>query len=217
LLHDQNPRGFFAFIESENIDTAAHLSDIASVIQDYREFDRAVGLAYEFYRKYPRDTLIIVTSDHDTGGVGLTLALKDLSSTKSENQLAATPEDLKKLQSIRISLQKASRILGRHPTPEAVDQLMGDYFRGFALAPEYKAAIVERRPLSRTLFLDPTAHALGAMIAAHTQIYWQTSTHTNQPVLVAALGVGAERFRGYYDNAEFGARLKSIISGKNQN
>jgi alkaline phosphatase len=214
-LHDQNPRGFFAFIESENIDTAGHLSDIASVIHDYREFDRAVGLAYEFYRKYPRDTLIIVTSDHDTGGVGFTLALKDLASAGADNQRVGTPEELKKLHSVRISLQKASRILGRHPTPEAVDQLMGDYFRGFALAPEYKEAIVKRQPLSRTLFIDPTAQALGAMIANNTQIYWQTSTHTNQPVLVAALGVGAERFRGYYDNAEFGARLKSIIAGRN--
>ena len=82
ILHERNPNGFFAFIESENIDTAAHLSDVASVIADYREFDRAVGLAYDFYRKYPRDTLIIVTSDHETGGLGFTLALKDLSSTK---------------------------------------------------------------------------------------------------------------------------------------
>ncbi|HVO93409.1 MAG TPA: alkaline phosphatase, partial [Terriglobales bacterium] len=61
ILHDHNPNGFFAFIESENIDTASHLSDIASVIADYREFDRAVALAYDFYRKYPHDTLIIVT------------------------------------------------------------------------------------------------------------------------------------------------------------
>ena len=32
-------------------------TDIASMIRDYREFDRAVGLAYEFYRKYPQETL----------------------------------------------------------------------------------------------------------------------------------------------------------------
>jgi alkaline phosphatase len=217
LLHNKNPRGFFAFIEAESIDTAGHLSDIASVIHDYREFDRAVGLAYEFYRKYPRETLIIVTSDHDTGGVGFTLALKDLSSTKSENQLVGTPEDFRKLQSVRISLQKASQILGRNPTPEAVDKLMSEYFRGFTLAPEYKEAIVKQKPVSRTLFTDPTTQALGAMIANNTQIYWQTSTHTNQPVLVAALGAGAERFRGYYDNAEFGARLKAIIEGKLRN
>jgi alkaline phosphatase len=215
LLNDQNPRGFFAFIESENIDSAGHLSDVTSVIHDYREFDRAVGLAYEFYRKYPRDTLIIVTSDHETGGLGFTLALKDLTLTKVDNQAVGTIEDFKKLQTIGISLQKASQILGRSPTGDAVDKLMNEHFRGFTLAPEFKEAIVKRQPISRTLITDLTAQALGAMIANNTQAYWQTSGHTNQPVLVAALGVGSERFRGYYDNADFGKKLKAIIEGKN--
>jgi alkaline phosphatase len=49
------------------------------------------------------------------------------------------------------------------------------------------------------------------MVANNTQIYWQTSTHTNQPVLVAALGVGAELFKGYYDNADFGRILKTLL------
>jgi alkaline phosphatase len=215
-LHDRNPGGFFAFIESENIDSAGHLSDIASVIQDYREFDRAVGLAYEFYRKYPRDTLIIVTSDHETGGLGFTFALKDLTSTKGDNQATGTGADLKKIQSIGISLRKASQILGRNPTPEAVDKLMKDHFPGFTLAPEYKEAILKRQPISRTLFIDSTTQALGMMVANNTQAYWQSSAHTNQPVLVAALGVGAERFRGYYDNADFGKKLKALIEGKTQ-
>jgi alkaline phosphatase len=214
-LHDSHREGFFAFIESESIDTASHLSDIASVIHDYREFDRAVELAYEFYRKYPRDTLILVTSDHETGGLGFTLALKDLSSVTDDSQVVGTDADFKKLQSIGISLQKASRILGRKPTPEAVDKLMREHFRGFTLAPEFKDAIVKRQPLSRTLFIDPTAQALGAMIANNTQIYWLTSTHTNQPVLVAALGVGAERFTGYYDNTDFGVKLKSLFEERN--
>jgi alkaline phosphatase len=214
MLHDQNPKGFFAFIESENIDTASHLSDIASVIHDYREFDRAVGLAYEFYRKYPRETLIIVASDHETGGLGFTLALKDLTSTKGDNQLVGTLEDFKKIQSIGISLQKASQLLGRTPSGDTVDKLMSEHFRGFTLAPEFRDAIVKRQPLSRTLILDPTAQALGAMIANNTQVYWLTSGHTNQPVLVAALGVGAERFKGYYDNADFGKKLKTLMEGK---
>ena len=91
---------------------------------------------------------------------------------------------------------------------------MNEYFRGFTLAPEFREAIVKRQPVSRTLFSDPTAQALGAMIANNTQAYWQTSAHTNQPVLVAALGVGAERFKGYYDNAEFGNTLKKLMEGK---
>jgi alkaline phosphatase len=53
------------------------------------------------------------------------------------------------------------------------------------------------------------------MIANNTQVYWQTSAHTNQPVLVAALGVGAERFKGYYDNADFGAKLKALFEVRN--
>jgi alkaline phosphatase len=215
LLQDRAPNGFFAFIESENTDSASHLSDVASLIQDYRQFDRAVGLAYEFYRKHPRETLILVISDHETGGLGFTQALKDLSSTKGDNQVAATTADFKKIQSIKISLRKATEILGRNPTPEAVDQLMRDHFPGFTLAPEYKEAILKRQPLSRTLFTDPAAHALGAMVANNVQAYWQTSTHTNKPVLVAAHGVGAERFRGYYDNADFGMKLKALFENRN--
>ena len=92
---------------------------------------------------------------------------------------------------------------------------MKDHFPGFILAPEYREAILKRQPLSRTLFTEPIAQALGAMIANNVQAYWQTSTHTNKPVLVAALGAGAERFKGYYDNAEFGVRLKSLFDDRN--
>jgi alkaline phosphatase len=213
-LHEKNAPGFFAFIENENIDTASHLTDIASVIHDYREFDRAVGLAYEFYKRYPRETLILVTSDHETGGLGFTMALKDLSSTGSSNQAAGTVQDLRKIQTISISLQKASRLLGRDPTAEKIDKLMREQFSAFTLAPEYKEVMLNQQPVSRTIYVDPNANALGMMIANHTQAYWQTTSHTNQPVLIAALGVGAERFAGYYDNAEFGKKLMGVLNGK---
>ena len=112
LLYNGNSRGFAVFIENENVDTASHLTDIASMIHDYREFDRAVGLAYEFYRNHPQETLILVTADHETGGLGFTQGLMNLTSTADANQVAATADDLKKIQSIPISLRKASEILG---------------------------------------------------------------------------------------------------------
>jgi alkaline phosphatase len=211
LLHDGNSRGFFVFIENENVDSASHQTDIASMIRDYREFDRAVGLAYEFYRKYPRETLILVTSDHETGGLGFTLALKDLTSTKGPNQVAATEGDLKKIDSIPISLKRASEILGPQPTGEAIDNLMSEYFKDFTLAPDYKEAIIKRQPVSRSIFVDPTINALGMMVANNTQAYWMTTAHTNQPVFVAALGAGAEKFKGYQDNIDFGRALKALL------
>ena len=214
LLHSGDFQGFFLFVETENIDTAAHLSDVASVIRDYLEFDRAVGLAYEFYRQYPRETLIIVTSDHDTGGLGFTMALRNLDSTRANNRVAATKDDLRKIHSIPISLKRASAMLGPHPTAATIDRLMSDYFSGFTLAPDIKAAIVKRQPLSRTLYLDVNANALGMMVANNTQAYWESASHTNQPVFVAALGSGAEKFAGYQDNTDFGRNLKAILQGK---
>jgi alkaline phosphatase len=112
-----------------------------------------------------------------------------------------------------MSLRKAKKILGAHPTAAALDKLMKDYFSGFRLAPDIEEALLKQQPLSRTLFLDVTAHALGMMVANNTQAYWQTAGHTNQPVFVAAIGIGAERFKGYQDNVDFGKNLKMILEG----
>lgn len=208
-----DPRGFVVLIETENTDTAGHLLDIASTIRDLMEFDRAVGLAYEFYLNHPKETLILVTSDHDTGGAAFTLALKDLTNTKGSNQVAATVDDLKKIQSIPISLKKAAEILGPTPTPEGIDELMSTYFKNFTLAPDLKTAILKQQPVSRTIFGNPVSAALGMMVANNTQAYWLTTSHTNHPVFVAALGVQAERFRGYQDNTDFGRNLMAIVRG----
>lgn len=211
LLYNGSPNGFFAFIESENVDHASHQTDVASVVRDYREFDRAVGLAYEFYKKHPRETLIIVTSDHESGGLGFTLALKDLGILRGANQVAGTMDDLKRIDSIPISLKRASAILGPQPTGEAIDNLMKEHFKGFTLAPDHREAIIKRQPISRTIFIDPTVNALGMMVANNTQAYWLTTAHTNHPVFVAALGARAEKFKGYQDNAELGKTLKAIL------
>ena len=197
LLQEGNRRGFALFIENENIDSAGHMTDIASLIHAYREFDRAVGLAYEFYKKHPAETLLLVTSDHETAGLGFT----------------GNPsfEQLKKIQSIRISFSRAIEILGPNPSSEAVDQLVAENFKGFLLRPDLKEAIIKKKSLGPAFPANPTATALGAMVASQTQAYWLSAGHTNQPVFVAALGVGAERFRGYQDNTDFAKHLFTLL------
>ncbi len=200
LLQEGNRRGFVVFIENENIDNAGHMMDVASLIQGYREFDRAASLAYEFYKKHPAETLLLVTSDHETGGLGFTGN--------------ASFEDLKKIQSIRISLSKAVEILGGNPSSEAVDQLVAEYFKGFVLRPELKEAIIKKKSLGPAFTRNPTAAALSAMVASQTQAYWLSFGHTNQPVFVAALGVGSEKFRGYQDNTDFARHLFALLQEK---
>ena len=66
----QNPKGFFAMIEGGRIDHAAHRNDAAATIRDTLAFDEAVGVVLEFQRTHP-DTLLMVTADHETGGMAI--------------------------------------------------------------------------------------------------------------------------------------------------
>ncbi len=52
------------------------------------------------------------------------------------------------------------------------------------------------------------------MVSRQTGIYWASSAHSAQPVPVAALGPGAELFRGFYDNTDFGRALHRLIRGR---
>ncbi|TMA11147.1 MAG: hypothetical protein E6J89_08595 [Deltaproteobacteria bacterium] len=212
-LEEGNRSGFVLFIEDEHVDSAAHLLDIASLIQEYREFDRAVGVGYEFYLRHPEETLILVTSDHEIGGLGFTQALEELS-VVNRKRIAATEQDFKKIQSIKISLKKAAEILGPNPTAEAVDQLMRDHFNGFIMAPDLKNMLLNKQVVARNLYTNPVVNCLGLMIANNIQAYWGTTAHTNQPVFVAALGVGSERFRGYQDNTDFAKHLFALLKKK---
>jgi alkaline phosphatase len=76
-LAAHSPRGFYLMIEGASIDKRAHASDAERTIWDVIEFDRAVAVALEFAKKTnndadtTNDTLVIVTADHETGGLAL--------------------------------------------------------------------------------------------------------------------------------------------------
>jgi alkaline phosphatase len=66
-----NPKGFFAMIEGGQIDWAAHSNDGAAVIHETIDLSEAVKIAVDFYNQHPDETLILVTADHETGGMAL--------------------------------------------------------------------------------------------------------------------------------------------------
>ena len=216
ILQEGKGMGFVLFIENENIDTSAHLSDVAALIHEVREFDRAVGLAYEFYKKHPQETLILVASDHETGGLALTGAARQIKFIGPVGRVLPSRESLKRIHSIRISIRRAARLLGRRPSSEDIDSLMAEHFKGFVLTAELREVLLKKKRLGPTFYSKATAAALGAMVAHNTQAYWIGRGHTNQPVFVGALGVGAERFRGYQDNTDFARHLFALLGEKRQ-
>ncbi|MBR6423347.1 MAG: alkaline phosphatase [Bacteroidales bacterium] len=68
---ERNPKGFFLMAEGGLIDWTAHSQDLAGTIFEILDFDQAIAVANAFYEKHPDETLIVVTADHETGGVSL--------------------------------------------------------------------------------------------------------------------------------------------------
>lgn len=69
-----NPNGFLMVVEGGKIDWACHANDAAASIHDTLALDQAVAEAVKFYQKHPKDTLIVVTGDHETGGMTIGFA-----------------------------------------------------------------------------------------------------------------------------------------------
>lgn len=67
---DQDPDGFFLMIEGSQVDWGGHASSTVYIVEELLDFDQAVGLALEFAAR-DGETLVVVTSDHETGGMAI--------------------------------------------------------------------------------------------------------------------------------------------------
>ncbi len=71
FLYDEEGEGFFVMSEGGRIDWASHGNDTKAVILETLSLSDAVAEAVRFYNEHPDETLIVVTADHETGGLTL--------------------------------------------------------------------------------------------------------------------------------------------------
>ena len=65
-----NKKGFFLMVEGSQIDWGGHAGSTIYIVEDMLDFDRTIGKALEFASKN-KETLVIVTADHETGGMAI--------------------------------------------------------------------------------------------------------------------------------------------------
>lgn len=68
LMKGGCPKGFFIMAEGGMIDGCTHGNDAAAAVREILDFEAAIKVAIDFYNAHPRETAIVVTADHDTGG-----------------------------------------------------------------------------------------------------------------------------------------------------
>ena len=64
-----SPKQFFIMVEGGLIDHSLHANDAGTSVKEIINFDQAIRVAYDFYLKHKDETLIVVTADHNTGGM----------------------------------------------------------------------------------------------------------------------------------------------------
>ncbi|MBP8849825.1 MAG: alkaline phosphatase [Breznakibacter sp.] len=69
-LLSKNKKGFFLMVEGSQIDWGGHSNDISLIVDELLDFDKVVGAALDFAKR-DKNTLVIVTADHETGGTAI--------------------------------------------------------------------------------------------------------------------------------------------------
>lgn len=195
FLEEKSKKGFFMMIEGGKIDYAAHNDDGATVFQEVLDFDAAVAVAYEFYKKHKDETLIIVTADHETGGLVLgyrgdyTLNLKALSSQK-------------------VSVERMIEILQaeKETTWERLEQLVKE---NIGVGIRNKKANGERVTVDYDLAREIAYNAVYDLNRS-AALSWASGNHSGTFVPLFAIGKGADMFNGVIDNTDIPKIIRQL-------
>jgi len=223
-----NDKGFFMMVEGGKIDWACHGNDAATTVQGVLGLDRAVAVAEKFYEKHPDETLIIVTADHETGGmsVGYRTTHYDSYYDRLKNQTISSVEFGKKISQLKENNEVPSYL--------KVLALTEKYF-GFNKNEDMNLTSKEEKALKkayRIQFLgeedssekdamalsytgdEPYASVCVQIMNHKAGVGFTTNSHTGIPVPVRAKGVGAELFNTYLDNTDIPKNIMKIMKLK---
>lgn len=198
---------FFMMVEGGMIDYASHGNDAATAFGEVIAMDEALRVAYAFYQAHPDETLIVVTADHETGGMALgnsdyTLNLQLLqhqhcSAWILSDKVSALFKDKKspRWETVQRVLTES---LGLYDKVEVTAE------EDAALQEAYKKAVSHKGNDMKTMYKD--INEIGAlavkMLNDKSKIGWTTTAHSAHAVPIFAVGVGAERFSGWHDNSD---------------
>lgn len=223
-----NDNGFFMMVEGGKIDWACHANDAGSVIHDVLALSDAVQEAIDFAKEHADETLILVTGDHETGGLSIGYAKTEYDTylslldnqkisyakfdsdyiekyKKDNTSFEKVMKDVEQLFGLKMSGKKDDKmVLTKYEKgliKTAYEKNIHDKATGMD---EQKEAVMygEYNPLSVTI-----THILNNKVG----LSFSSFSHSGLPVAVFADGVNAEQFNGYYDNTDINHKVSEML------
>ncbi|MBO8436133.1 MAG: alkaline phosphatase [Spirochaetes bacterium] len=225
-----NETGFFMMVEGGKIDWAGHANDAVANMSDTIALDEAVEVALEFAKDHPDETLILVTGDHETGGMtigyaatGYNTAFDILRAQKcSYIQFDSYVEEAKAdgsftFDDMMAMVEEYFGLVAPGQSAENEALVMNDYEYA-KLQKAYEDDQTGNTDGYEESLLyggySPISVTLTHIINNKAGIGWTSYAHTGLPVPVYAYGEGAELFSGAYDNTEVALRLMDLTNAR---
>ena len=224
LYGNYGKKGFFFMVEGGEIDGAGHNNDAICNIKEINDFAKAIDVVLAFYEKHPDETLILVTADHETGGLELGdnyIMHPELlyGHTKSEGEInklfrefAGVGPDRNPLPNRRIppyhEMQHfLSEHLGLWSTIE-VSEAQEAHFRDLY----HRAFVLNETEMVEALYSVSNRIVSDAITYADRQAgyIWTHGGHTGSPVGLYVKGAGAVEFNACTDNTMISQIIKRL-------
>lgn len=231
-----NENGFFMMCESGKIDWACHANDARSAIDDVVSLANAVDEAMEFARNHPDETLILVTGDHETGGMTIGyattgydtafdilsrqrisyVAFDEMIKDMKANSPDLTMDDVMPVIKENFGLMAPDDADGQKDENKALVMTKYEYDK---LAKSFEESMIEEDKRandqeSSVLYgtYDPLSVTLTHILNNKAGVGWTSYAHTGVPVAVYAMGAGEELFTGSYDNTDVFNKLVDALN-----
>lgn len=210
-------KGFFLMVEGGKIDWACHSNDAATAFREVVDLNESIRQALQFYENHPDETLIVISADHETGGLVLGTGAYALNLQALQYQRVSETAFTSILNSLR-------RQTGNRVTWEQARQALADNF-GFwneLKLTEQQAKRLEevycRTFTGSDVEMEKSEYAQDEPLAAEAvriineiaMVGWVSGGHSAGYVPVFAIGAGADYFQGRMDNVEIPARIAEI-------
>ncbi len=194
----RNPQGFVLQVEAGRVDHAGHDNDPATIVHEQLEFDRCIPIARKFLEKDP-DTLIVLTTDHGTGGCQLNGVgsgyLDTFDALDSLSKVSGSFESL-------------------HARYEETGSFDGPAFAkmtGISVSEEQAQQVVELVPQRNGYFNAAVAGVFEQELLEKTGVAFSSYNHTAEHVEFLAMGPGHEAFPPFIYNYQVNGILRDLL------
>ncbi len=214
-LMSKQKNGFFFQIEGGMIDYACHRNDIGNAVNEVLDLDKAVKVAYEFYQQHPDETIIVISADHETGGLVMGKGPYELHTDLLRFQQKSIDE-LKWI--LREQYKKAPKKFTKDAVEKQLKQLMG-LWDNIKLTDDQTARLTRRwNDIEKAIAgnekvndrINDLCETVKHVISEQALISWASGGHSNGYVPVYAVGPGTEVFQGRIDNIEIAPAMAKI-------